>query len=387
MISDIHANLAVNISDLMRNPQPWKLPRPNSKIRSDMRPSIPTPFPRSYWVIPGHLLAGAYPGAKDPAEAAAKLAAMFDAGIRTTINLMEADERDHTGKPFADYSGIFQGIAAAHGERVACERFPIPDLGVPDAEGMRRILDAIDASLEVHQPVYVHCWGGIGRTGTVVGCFLVRHGLADGDTAIDRIRRLRQRDSHKHQPSPETPEQAAFVKSWRRHEGGPVIRIDRYLGCMLGGAVGDALGAPVEFASLTDIRRRYGSEGIQDCDQAYGRVGAITDDTQMTLFHRRGDAPGLCSRKCPGRLSPAVGGASRLRPVAQHPGGKVPFLMGGKQGRMAARGESTPRPPGSRKHLPVRPAAGENGHNRGPGQQQQRVRRGHAGGPGGAYRG
>jgi hypothetical protein len=47
----------------------------------DMRVSIPTPFPKSYWVIPGRLLAGAYPGAKDPAEAAGKLKALFDAGI------------------------------------------------------------------------------------------------------------------------------------------------------------------------------------------------------------------------------------------------------------------------------------------------------------------
>jgi ADP-ribosylglycohydrolase len=153
---------------------------------------------------------------------------------------------------------------------------------------MRRILDAIDASLEAHQPVYVHCWGGIGRTGTVVGCFLVRHGLADGDTAIERIRRLRQQDSHKHRPSPETPEQERFVQGWRQHETGPPTRIDRYLGCMLGGAIGDALGAPVEFASLADIRRRYGSEGIQEFDQAYGRVGAITDDTQMALFTAEG---------------------------------------------------------------------------------------------------
>jgi ADP-ribosylglycohydrolase len=267
-----------------------------------MRPSIPTPFPRSYWVIPGRLLAGAYPGAKDPAEASLKLKALFDAGIRTTINLMEADEHDQAGNPFADYSGTFQGIVAARRERVACERFPIPDLGVPDAEGMRRILDAIDASLEGRQPVYVHCWGGIGRTGTVVGCFLVRHGLAEGDTAIERIRRLRQPDSHKDRPSPETPEQERFIQEWRQHEGGPPTRIDRYMGCMLGGAIGDALGAPVEFASLADIRRRYGSEGIQDFDQAYGRVGAITDDTQMTLFtaegmlraNSRGISRGVC---------------------------------------------------------------------------------------------
>ena len=52
--------------------------------------------------------------------------------------------------------------------------------------------------------------------------------------------------------------------------------------------MGDALGAPVEFMSLPDIRRRFGPEGIQHFAPAYGRLGAITDDTQMTLFTTEG---------------------------------------------------------------------------------------------------
>ena len=62
----------------------------------------------------------------------------------------------------------------------------------------------------------------------------------------------------------------------------------RVQGCLLAGAVGDALGAPVEFLTLEEIRRRYGPHGITDLDEAYGRVGAITDDTQMTLFTLEG---------------------------------------------------------------------------------------------------
>ncbi len=58
--------------------------------------------------------------------------------------------------------------------------------------------------------------------------------------------------------------------------------------CLLGGAIGDALGAPVEFLSLEAIKSRYGLEGIQEFDEAYGRIGAITDDTQMTLFSAEG---------------------------------------------------------------------------------------------------
>lgn len=64
--------------------------------------------------------------------------------------------------------------------------------------------------------------------------------------------------------------------------------LDRFRGCLLGGAVGDALGAPVEFMSRDQILARYGDEGISDFDVAYGRRGAITDDTQMTLFTAEG---------------------------------------------------------------------------------------------------
>jgi ADP-ribosyl-[dinitrogen reductase] hydrolase len=58
----------------------------------------------------------------------------------------------------------------------------------------------------------------------------------------------------------------------------------RFRGCLLGGACGDALGAPVEFLTLAEIRARFGPGGIRDHVPAFGRVGAITDDTQMTLF-------------------------------------------------------------------------------------------------------
>jgi len=63
---------------------------------------------------------------------------------------------------------------------------------------------------------------------------------------------------------------------------------NRFSGCLLGGAVGDALGAPVEFMSLSEIRTRFGPNGIQDYAPAYGRRGTITDDTQMTLFTAEG---------------------------------------------------------------------------------------------------
>ena len=58
----------------------------------------------------------------------------------------------------------------------------------------------------------------------------------------------------------------------------------RVRGCLLGGAIGDALGAGIEFDSLDAIRKAHGQEGVTDFVPAYGRRGAVTDDTQMTLF-------------------------------------------------------------------------------------------------------
>lgn len=65
-------------------------------------------------------------------------------------------------------------------------------------------------------------------------------------------------------------------------------KLARVRGCLLGGAVGDALGAPVEFMSTAAIRKSFGAVGIQELAAAYGRIGAVTDDTQMTLFTAEG---------------------------------------------------------------------------------------------------
>lgn len=70
----------------------------------------------------------------------------------------------------------------------------------------------------------------------------------------------------------------------RRRQVGSRIR-----GSLLAGAVGDALGAPVEFLTLDDIRKQHGPQGVTGYLPAYGRAGgAVTDDTQMTLFTAEG---------------------------------------------------------------------------------------------------
>ncbi len=174
----------------------------------------PTPFPRSYWVSPGQLLAGFYPGDKDPVEARKKLNAMLDVGIRIIVNLMEEDETDSSGNPFARYDGQFGILASERGLKVICIRTPIEDCDVTSKKFMSEILDHIDRSIAAHLPVYVHCWGGLGRTGTVVGCWLSRHGIAQGEAALEQIKHLRCNEAKADSPSPQTRAQCEFVRDW-----------------------------------------------------------------------------------------------------------------------------------------------------------------------------
>jgi protein-tyrosine phosphatase len=179
---------------------------------------LDVPFPRSYWVQPGQLLAGYYPGAPGPREASRKLRGLLDAGIYAVISLMEPEETDHQGRPFTPYEEQLYRLSSEYDRAMTCLRLPIPDQCVPTREHMRQILDAIDAFLENGTPVYVHCWGGKGRTGTVVGCWLARHGLATGDDALRMVQHLRRNDPTAHQPSPENRIQCIMVRSWQPGE-------------------------------------------------------------------------------------------------------------------------------------------------------------------------
>jgi len=80
----------------------------------------------------------------------------------------------------------------------------------------------------------------------------------------------------------------------------------RVRGCLLGGAVGDALGAPIEFDSFDDIVGRYGVDGPAELGEAYGVRGAITDDTQMTMFTVEGMLRALVRHQAKGICAPAT---------------------------------------------------------------------------------
>ncbi|KKM08615.1 hypothetical protein SY88_23015 [Clostridiales bacterium PH28_bin88] len=144
-----------------------------------------------------------------------KLSGLVACGIGRVITLMEEDERDWLGKPFIPYGSRLHALAAAAGRPIEVVRHPIRDGGVPTPERMRIILDDIKASHARGTPVYVHCWGGKGRTGTVVGCFLMRCGMAESESVLDMIDRMRREDPKRYDPSPENDRQREMVTFWR----------------------------------------------------------------------------------------------------------------------------------------------------------------------------
>jgi hypothetical protein len=167
------------------------------------------PIDDSYWVVPHWVLAGEYPGARTEAEARCKLGLLLDAGIRQFVDLTEAGEYG-----LAPYWPIVQQLAVERGLVVTHARLSIPDMGTPPPAQMAVTLDTIDAAADEERPVYVHCFGGIGRTGTVAGCYLVRHGYR-AEEALAEIARRRQDTPDGHRQSPETEAQRSMVLAWR----------------------------------------------------------------------------------------------------------------------------------------------------------------------------
>ncbi|MFP4543019.1 MAG: fused DSP-PTPase phosphatase/NAD kinase-like protein [Candidatus Kapaibacterium sp.] len=180
---------------------------------------IKCPFDKSYWVMPEMLLAGYYPGSMSNERAIEKLNALIDSGIRCIINLMEPGEFSTDKAPVVDYSDTLKEVASKQQVDVKFFNFPIADLSIPGVELMKKILDTIDQNLNGNSkcPVYIHCRGGIGRTGTVVGCWLQRHGYGqDQQSVLDIIKFLRKEQipSEYLFDSPESEEQRKFVINW-----------------------------------------------------------------------------------------------------------------------------------------------------------------------------
>lgn len=172
-------------------------------------PPTTRPIDGCYWVVPGRVLAGEYPYSLNEDETIARLERFLDAGVTVFLDLTEEDEN-------VPYHPLLERMAHERDLLIVYQRLPICDFGVACEEEMRTILDTIDAAVDAGHTVYVHCWFGVGRTGTVVGCYLVRHGL-DGEEALERIAELLRDTSKSHAISPVTEEQRRMVQMWQEN--------------------------------------------------------------------------------------------------------------------------------------------------------------------------
>ncbi len=169
------------------------------------------PFLNSYWVIPGSFLAGGYPASTEGIDifSRLRLEALAEAGFNSYFDLTRVGE-------LPAYLPLLEEEARRYNLEISYERFPTMDKSLMPPEQMRLLINAIDAALSAGRKVYLHCWGGVGRTGTAVGCWLASHGF-DGEAALQRLNELYQDSEQKefYPRSPETDAQAEYILSWK----------------------------------------------------------------------------------------------------------------------------------------------------------------------------
>ena len=144
-------------------------------------------------IEPGRIIAGRHPCAWGSENAPAEVHALTKAGVTLFLDLTQ--------------EGELEGYAHLVDAPARYLRMPIRDFSIPSAEQLVETLDEIDAELSFDGLVYVHCWAGCGRTGVVVGSWLVRHGVAANE-ALARIAEARGVGC------PQTIEQRLVVLGW-----------------------------------------------------------------------------------------------------------------------------------------------------------------------------
>lgn len=248
--------------------------------------ALSKPLANSYWVQPGKLLAGEHPVVSSAEESAVRLQDLLLAGINCFIDLTGIDE-------LTPYAARLPARFA--GRQVTYHRFAIVDHDVPDIQLMQQILDVIDAQLAAESCIYVHCRAGIGRTGTVIGCHLIRHGCA-ADKAVAALNVLWQSCARATSWSsiPETSAQQAFIRNFVNADGalvspavGAVSPAQRHLyqGALLGLAIGEILGAMRAPGSNDDIATQAALNNL--AGQRWGSHVAMTFALSDGLLERR----------------------------------------------------------------------------------------------------
>jgi Tyrosine phosphatase family len=176
----------------------------------DATDTPPRPNGNTYWVMPPKFLAGEYPGDIDPDTARRKIKQFLAAGIRHFVDLTEVEDK------LAPYEAILSEEARNSSVNATYQRFPIRDNSVPrDQDHLAEILSAIDRRIREEGAVYLHCWGGVDRTGLVVACWLQEHGRTPDDSLAELSAKWSTVEKIYRKPeSPETQSQVNWIKSW-----------------------------------------------------------------------------------------------------------------------------------------------------------------------------
>ncbi len=166
---------------------------------------------QTYWVLPGEFLAGPKPSSKNHGLMDENLKCLLDQGVTAFFNLMTPDETNGVGGSEFPYKDRLIELSDSRNLEVEIFGFPIKDFSVPTMAEMKNLLESIEFQLDIGKSIFVHCWGGLGRTGTVVGCFLKSRGIAGSEDVFEKIAGLRGNCSNANKPSPENDLQKNFV--------------------------------------------------------------------------------------------------------------------------------------------------------------------------------
>lgn len=159
----------------------------------------------AWWVQPGAVLAGEYP--TNTTGDAHKLELLLDAGIRTFVDLTTPE--DHL-LPYRDQLEV---MAGRRGLDLRHESRPIPDQSTTAMEDYVAIVDLVRSEVAAGRPTYIHCWGGVGRTATVVGCLLADDSSSTAEV-LDKIRSLRAGTRKAPRRAPENDRQDQVIASY-----------------------------------------------------------------------------------------------------------------------------------------------------------------------------